>query len=78
MKTVTPTELRTNIYNILEEVLRTGMPIEINKGSRRLKIVPIEKVHKFQNLVSRPHIIQGNPDDLVDIRWEEEVHLDLP
>lgn len=78
MKTVTPTELRANIYNILEEVLRTGVPIEVNKGGRRLKIVPIEKVDKFQNLISRPDVIQGDADDLVDIHWEKEVHLDLP
>ncbi|MCP5101451.1 MAG: type II toxin-antitoxin system Phd/YefM family antitoxin [Chloroflexi bacterium] len=78
MKTVTPTELRANIYNILEEVLRTGVPIEVKKGGKRLKIVPVEPVDKFQNLVSRPDVIQGDPEDLVDIHWENEVHLDLP
>lgn len=67
MNVVTPTELRANIYNILEEILRTGVPVEINKGSRRLKIVPVAKVDKFQNLLSRPTVIQGNADDLADI-----------
>ena len=78
MKTVTPTELRANIYNLLEEVLNTGVPIEINKGNRRLKIVPMEKADKLQNLISRPYVIQGDPDDLVDVSWEKEVNLDLP
>ena len=78
MDAITPTELRANIYNILEEILRTGIPIEINKGNRRLKIVPIAKVDKFNNLISRPNVIQGNADDLVDIHWESEVNLDLP
>ena len=32
MKTITITELRGNIYNLLDEVLNTGIPIEINKG----------------------------------------------
>lgn len=78
MKTVSPTELRANIYKLLEEVLNTGVPIEINKGGRKLRIVPVEKSDKLQNLVSRPSVITGNPDDLADIHWEHEVNLDLP
>lgn len=78
MKTITPTELRANIYHLLEEVLRTGVPLEVNKGGQRLRIVPVAQVDKLQNLVSRPHVIQGDPDDLVDVNWEKELHLDLP
>ena len=78
MKTITPTELRANIYKLLDEVLRTGLPIEIKKGNRRLRLIPVEKNDKFQNLVSRPNVIQGDPDDLVALSWEEEVTLDLP
>lgn len=78
MKTVTPTELRTNIYQLLDEVLESGLPIEIKKGDRRLRIVPIEKADKFQNLVSRPNVIPGDPEELVTLGWEDEVALDLP
>ncbi len=78
MKTVTPTELRANIYNILEEILTTGIPIEIKKGNQKLRIVPVAKVDKFQNLIVRPNVIQGDPEDLADIHWESAVNLDLP
>jgi len=78
MKTVTPTELRSNIYNLLDEVLRTGIPLEINKGGQKLRIVPVEKVDKLQNLIARPEAIKGDPDDLVDIRWDKDLNLDLP
>ena len=78
MKTITVTELRGNIYKLLDEVLNTGIPIEINKGGKKLRIVPVGKVNKLQNLVSRPNMIKGNPNDLVDISWEKEVNLDLP
>lgn len=78
MKTVTPTELRANIYNLLEEVLTTGVPIEIKKGTQKLRIVPVDKVDKLQNLVVRPNVIQGDPQDLPDIHWEGVVQLDLP
>lgn len=78
MKTVTPTELRMNIYKLLDEVLSSGVPLEINKGGKKLKIVPVEKADKFQNLITRDDVIQGDPEDIVEISWEKEVNLDLP
>lgn len=78
MKRITPTELRANLYRLLDEVLATGVPLEIKKGDRKLRITPVEKVDKFQNLISRPKVIQGDPEDLVSVSWEDEVNLDLP
>jgi antitoxin (DNA-binding transcriptional repressor) of toxin-antitoxin stability system len=78
MKTVTPTQLRADIYNLLDEVIETGLPIEIKKGDKMLRIVPADKVDKLKNLVSRPGVIQGDPDELVTINWIDEVNLDLP
>ncbi|MFQ5628597.1 MAG: type II toxin-antitoxin system Phd/YefM family antitoxin [bacterium] len=78
MKSVTPTELRKNIFNLLDEVLNTGIPLEINKGDKKLRIIPVKKADKLQNLISRPHVIKGDPDDLVNISWEKELNLDLP
>jgi prevent-host-death family protein len=78
LKTVTPTELRADIYNLLDEVLDTGIPLEIKKANRRLIIMPVAKVDKLKNLVARPELIQGDPEDLININWETEVNLDLP
>ena len=78
MKTVTATELRTNIYQLLDEVLHSSLPIEVKRGDHPLRIVPIEKPDKLKNLVYRPDIIRGDPEELVTLSWEEEVSLDLP
>ena len=78
MKSVTPTQLMTNIYNLLDEVLKTGLPLEIKKGDKKLRIVPVDQVDKLKNLITRPEVIQGDPDDLVEIDWLDEVNLDLP
>lgn len=53
-------------------MLKTGIPLEINRGGQILRIVPLEKKSKLDNLVSRPNVIQGNPDDLVNLSWEDE------
>lgn len=78
MKSVTPTELRGNLFNLLDEILKTGIPLEIDRGGKRLRIVPVEKIDKLQNLVRRPDVILGDPDELISLSWEQEVNLDLP
>jgi len=78
MKSVTATELRSNIYKLLDEVLETGVPIEISKGGQTLKIVPSEPVDKLKNLKPHPDFINGDPEDFVSMSWEEEINLDFP
>ncbi len=75
---ITPTVLRSNVYNILDEVLETGIPIEINKKGKHLKIIPNEPKSKVDNLVPHPGVINGDPEDLVEFSWEGELNLDLP
>lgn len=76
MKSITVTELRGNIYNLLEEILTTGVPLEVKKGGRKLRIMPVEPVDKFANMTYRPDVINGDPEDLVHIEWE--FNIDLP
>ncbi|MBW4642029.1 MAG: type II toxin-antitoxin system Phd/YefM family antitoxin [Goleter apudmare HA4340-LM2] len=78
MRKVTLTELSNNIERLLDEVLETGIPIEINKNGKLLKIVSLEKKDKLKNLIFKTGVIQGNPDDLVNISWEQEMNIDLP
>lgn len=78
MKTITPTELRGNIYQILDDILNTGVPVKINKGDRQLIIAPIESIDKLQNLRKRKNVIKGDSEELVHITWDKEVNLDLP
>lgn len=75
MRTVTVTELRGNIYNLLEEVLTTGVPLEIKKGDRKLRIEPVEPVDKFAHMEYRPDVINGDPEDIVHIEWEYSIDL---
>lgn len=76
MKTVTATELRSNIYKLLEEVLRTGVPLEITLKDKKFELAPKEPVDKFANLVSHPDDFVGDLDDIVHIEWE--YNIDLP
>jgi len=76
MNNLTPTELRNNIYNVLDEVLATGIPVEIIRKGKTLKIIATDPVDKLQNLSVKPEFITGDPDDLPDVHWDEDVKLD--
>ncbi|CDM98154.1 MAG: type II toxin-antitoxin system Phd/YefM family antitoxin [Limnospira indica BM01] len=78
MKSITPQELQVNLDKWLDEIIETGIPLEILRGGKRLRIIPVEPLDKFEKLVYRPQVILGNAEDLIDINWEQEVNLDLP
>jgi len=68
---VTASKLRADIYNILDETLKTGIPVEVVRNGRVLKIVPETKPDKLSRLKKRDYIV-GNSDDIVHIDWLKE------
>ena len=68
---VTASKLRADIFNILDHVLETGEPVEIERRGQLLRIVPEQPRSKFDRLVRRDAIV-GDPDDLVSIDWSGE------
>jgi hypothetical protein len=69
--TYSATKLRQNLYNILDQVIEKGIPIEIERKGVKLKIVPENPVSKWDRL--EPHnIVNGDPEDLVSINWAGE------
>ena len=74
---VKPSQLRANLYRLLDRVLRTGEPIEIDRAGQKLLLVPKEKRGKLHNLTLRD-VITGDPEDLVHLDWSKEWKGDLP
>ena len=71
---LTASKLRENIYRILDQVAETGVPVEIVRGRRRLKIVPAEESapSKVGRLKARPKVLVGDPQRLVHMDWSKE------
>jgi len=63
--------LRENIYRILDEILETGVPVDIERKGKLLRIAAVEPRSKLANLKSRDLIV-GDPEDLVHVDWSEE------
>ena len=72
MEIMSVTELRNQIYKVIDRVIETGIPQEIERGGHRLKIELDEpKKKKLDNLKPQKTFV-GDPDDLVNISvWDE-------
>lgn len=64
--------LRANLYRLLDRVLKTGVPVEVQKEGRRLKIVPVEDVSRLDSLKPRPQYLNADPESLVHLDWSAE------
>jgi antitoxin (DNA-binding transcriptional repressor) of toxin-antitoxin stability system len=68
---VTATQLREDIYQILDKVLESGHPVEILRNGRKLRIVAVDPPSKLARLIKRDCIV-GDPNDLNSIDWSAE------
>ena len=76
---LTASKLRANVYRLLDEILETGKPLEIERNGEVLVIAPKEgkkKGSKLDNLPSRPGAIIGDPDELIHMDWSSEWNPD--
>lgn len=68
---LTASKLRENVYRILDQVLETGVPVEIERSGKILRISAAEPRSKLANLKSRNYIV-GDPEELVHLDWSAE------
>ena len=64
--------IQNDIFQLLDKVIKTGVPVEIERKGKRLLISPAEKRRDLDSLEEHPEFIAGNPDDLVHIDWSAE------
>jgi prevent-host-death family protein len=71
---ITASKLRENIYKVLDEILETGVPVEIERRGRKLRIMPADDRprRKLDRLEPHPDAIVGDPEDLVHLDWSNE------
>jgi hypothetical protein len=69
---VSDSNIQRDILELLDKVVKTGVPMEIVRKGKRLLISPAEKRRNLDRLEEHPDFIVGNPDDLVHIDWSAE------
>ena len=69
---LTASKLRQDIYRVLDQVLATGEPVEIERNGRRLRITADEPPSRLGELVRRPDAVVGDSEDFVHLDWSGE------
>jgi len=76
---ITASKLRADVYRLLDEVLETGKPLEIERNGKLLVVEPKEPAEKgsvLDRLPRRKGAIVGDPDELIHIDWSSEWNPD--
>lgn len=66
------TRLRADLYRVLDEVLRTGIPVEVERGGRTLRISPVDRGERLARLEPHPDYLRVDPDSIVHLDWSGE------
>lgn len=69
---ITATELRRNVYRLLDQVLDGDEVVEIERGGRLLRISRVDERPRSLRIRPIPDMISGDPGDLDHIDWSNE------
>ena len=70
--TITATRLRADLYRVIDDVIKKGVPVEVELRGRKVRIVPAEPRGKLAALVKRPGVLVGDPGRLPRIKTFDE------
>ena len=69
---ITATKLRSNLYRVIDDVIKKGVPIEVELRGKKVRIVPVEPRDTLANLVKRTGVIVGDAGRLAQIKTFDE------
>lgn len=77
MEKLTLTALRRRLFEVADQVLRTGVPVAIQRRGRTLLLSPASAPSRLARL-KRRKLIRGKPEALVNVKvgeWREPKNL---
>ena len=70
--TITATKLRSDLYRVINDVIKKGVPVEVELRGKKVRIVPAEPRDKLANLIKRPSVIVGDAGRLAQVKTFDE------
>jgi len=67
-----PSGLRTDLYRLLDRAREAGVPLEVERKARRLRIVPAETGGRLAILAPDADYPPGEPKEFVHLDWSGE------
>lgn len=67
---IKPSKFRQDVYNLLDRVIATGQPLEINRKGKILRVTLDKKVRKLSHLRKR-QVMTDDPESYVHLDWSK-------
>jgi len=75
---ITPTELRKNLYQLLDRVIETGEPLRVDRKGATLVIQSLGPPRVRFGDGPRLHVTDLSVDELAAVSWEDAWSRDPP
>ena len=69
---ISATKFRSDLYRVIDDVIRKGVPVEVKLRGKKVRIMPAEPGDKLANLVKRPGAIVGDTGRLARAKTYDE------
>ena len=66
---ITASQLRQNVYRLLDEVLSSGLPLEIERNGQLLRITPVTPPDRLARVRPVENLVTGDAGDLTSLDW---------
>jgi len=74
---VSATQLRKDVYRLLDQVVDSGEVIEVRRKGKLIRIEPAGGGSKLKSLKPHPDAICGDAEGLVHMDWSDRWQPDL-
>jgi antitoxin (DNA-binding transcriptional repressor) of toxin-antitoxin stability system len=72
MAAITLTELRADLYKVVDQIIKTGVPVVVQRNGHLIKIVLADGSSKLERLTQKSGVINCDPEDIVHCDWFQE------
>lgn len=62
-------EFSSKLEGVLDSVIESGIPVEIEHKGKTLKIVPMGKPRSIDSLIAREGYLKVDPEEVVHMDW---------
>lgn len=63
--------LRDNLDQVLDRIIESGRPIEIERKGRVLRIEPVEREDRLARLRPHPEAVRDKLESLMHVDWSD-------
>lgn len=71
---ISASQLRQDVYRLLDQILSTGQPLEIERNGQLLRITAADAGSRLERLPVIEDLVTGDLTDLASLDWSGSWH----